>query len=55
VVYQAITGIPIEGVWNPYSYPGLKWLCPLNSLLTPFVVLVVAVCYLSHVKIFLID
>jgi len=33
----------------------LSWLCPLNSLLTPFVLLVVAVCYLGHVKNFLTD
>jgi len=30
----------------------LSRLCPLNSLFTPFMVLVVAVCYLGHVKIF---
>ena len=33
----------------------LSRLCPLNSLFTLFVVLVVAVCYLGHVKNFLID
>jgi len=33
----------------------LSWICPLNSPFTPFVVLVLAVCYSGHVKNFLID